>query len=230
VSYVVELWDLFAQLGIARKKPFVDHFAQMTRDDMIRLGKWDAENNKSRIVRPWKSVQHPQLGEVEVGGLDARVGISNPPLERLAEICAQHAAHALRVVALAPSIVIESASVHDLGDDLRRVDLTVANHGYLPSYVLSSAKKLPWAEPLHVDVEARDGAALVTETEQHRELGHLDGWGRGLHDDESAIFFQRSRGSTGRKTLRWVVRGKGTVDFRVGSCRTGFVAAKVEVR
>jgi hypothetical protein len=230
VSYVVELWDLFAQLGVPRRKPFVEHYAHLTREQMIKLGKWDAENNNSRIVRPWRAVLHPQLGEVEVGGLDARVGISNPPYEQLAKVCAQHAAHTLRVLALAPSIVVESASVQSVGNDLYRIDLTIANHGYLPTYVLSSAKKLPWSEPLYVDADARDGAALVTESEKHRELGHLDGWGRGLADEESAIFFQRSRGTTGKKTLRWVVRGEGTVAFRVGSCRMGTIEKLVEVR
>jgi len=230
VSYVVELWDLFAQLGIARRKPFVEHYAHMTREDMIRLGKWDAEHNKSRIVRPWRAVLHPQLGEVECGGLDARVGISNPPYEQLPKICEQHAAHALRVLALAPSVVVESAAVKSIGDDLHRVDLTIGNHGYLPTYVLSSAKKLPWSEPLHVDAEGRDGVSLVTDAEKHRELGHLDGWGRGLADEESAIFFQRSRGSTARRTLRYVVRGKGSIAFRIGSCRTGTIEKVVEVR
>lgn len=230
VSYVVELWDLFAQLGIPRRKPFVEHYAHLTREQMIHLGKWDAEKNASRIVRPWRSVLHPQLGEVEVGGLDARVGISNPPYEQLGEVCAQHASHTLRVIALAPAIVVESAAVQGLGDDLYRIDLTVGNHGYLPTYVLSSAKKLPWSEPVYVDADARDGTSLVTDGEKHRELGHLDGWGRGLADEESAIFFQRSRGSTGKKTLRWVVRGKGSVAFRIGSCRTGFIEKLVEVR
>lgn len=229
VSYVVELWDLFAQLGIARRKPFVEHYAHMTRDDLIKLGKWDREHNASRIVRPWVSVKHPQLGEVEVGGLDTRVGISNPPYELLGNLCTQHAAHALRVLALSPSIVIEDVAVHRLGDDLRRVDVTVSNHGYLPSYVLSSAKKLPWNEPLHADVRC-EGCSLVTETESHREIGHLDGWGRGLADEEGSIFFQRSRGSTGKKTLRWVVRGEGSLTLRVGSCRTGTTEKVIEVR
>ena len=235
VSYVVELWDLFAQLGIARRKPFVEHYSHMTRYDLIKLGRWDAEHNASRVVRPWRRVVHPQLGEVEVGGLDTRVGISNPPYELLPRVCQQHSAHALRVLALAPSIVVESAAVHSIDGtegELRRVELTVANHGYLPSYVLSSAKKLPWNEPLHVDVTA-EGCTLVSENESafsHKELGHLDGWGRGLADDESSIFFQRSRGSSSKKMLRWIVRGTGTLKLRIGSCRTGVIEKTIEVR
>lgn len=228
VSYVVELWDLFAQLGVPRKKPFVDHYSHLTREELVRLGKWDAVQNGSRLLRPWKRCSHPQLGEVEVGGLDPRVGISNPPYEMLPKVCAQHAAHALRVLALAPSVVVESSAVEDLGGGLRAVELTVANHGYLPTYVLSSAKKLPWNEPLHVDALCA-GPTLTAPHEAHRELGHLDGWGRGLYDDEASIFFMRSRGTTHRKTMRWVLRGSGRITFRIGSCRTGFLEHGVEL-
>ena len=36
LAYVIELWDLFKQLGIERKKPFVDHYVKFTRKDMRR--------------------------------------------------------------------------------------------------------------------------------------------------------------------------------------------------
>ncbi len=228
VSYVVELWDLFAQLGIPRRKPFVDHYTRLTRAELIKLGKWDGEHNASRLLRPWKPFVHPQLGEVDVGGMDTRIGISNPPNELLPKICAQHASHALRVASLAPSVVVRNTAVTPLGDGLFRVELSIANVGYLPTYVLSSAKKLPWNEPLHVDVRA-EGCALATKEEAHRELGHLDGWGRGVGNDESSIFYLRSRGSSGEKIARWVVRGAGTLTFRIGSCRTGFFDHVVKV-
>ena len=41
LAYVVELWDLFKQLGIERKKPFVDHYAKLTRKDMRALAAFD---------------------------------------------------------------------------------------------------------------------------------------------------------------------------------------------
>ena len=85
LAYVVELWDIFKQLGIARKKPFVDHYSKFTRKDMHALAMFDREHNGGRIFKAWRKVSHPQLGEVEVGGFDARVGIWNPPYERLAE-------------------------------------------------------------------------------------------------------------------------------------------------
>lgn len=228
VSYVVELWDLFARLGIPRKKPFVDHYTHLDRDDLLKLGRWDAAENAGRVIRPWKSAQHPQLGAVEVGGVDGRVGMSNPPYDLLPEVCQKQAAHFLRVAALAPALRIEARAVEALEGDLRRVTVDVENVGYLPTYVLSSARKLPWNEPLWADV-ATEGCTLDALNEAHREVGHLDGWGRGRFDGESALFYQRSRGSTGRKTLSWVVRGRGRFTVRVGSCRTGVVACAIDL-
>ncbi|MGD8711116.1 MAG: M14 family metallopeptidase, partial [Ectothiorhodospiraceae bacterium] len=64
LAMVCELWDLFAQLGIPRRKPFVDHYTHTTAEDLIRLARWDREQNAGRVIRPWRRVNHPQLGEV----------------------------------------------------------------------------------------------------------------------------------------------------------------------
>ncbi len=226
ISYVIELWDLFAQLGLPRQKRFVDHYTHMTRNDLIALGKWDREHNKGRVLRPWRRTEHPQLGSVEVGGLDPRIGIWNPPLEKLAEVQRAHSAAFLRVAALAPSLRAETTARQALGPDATRVEVTISNVGYLPTYVLASAKKLDIAEPLHVEAVA-DGCELVSEP--RREIGHLEGWGRGLYDPSSALFHQRSRGSVSRRTIACVARGRGMLHLRIGSCRMGWIDHAVEI-
>ena len=83
VAYVVELWDLFKQVGFERKKRFVDNYAQLTRGGHARIAVWDRDKNAGRVVRPWRAFKHPQLGDVEVGGIDPRVGMWNPPPEEM---------------------------------------------------------------------------------------------------------------------------------------------------
>ena len=227
VAYVVELWDLFAQLGKKKPKRFVDYYTHLTREDLIALARWDAEHNCSRVIRPWTSATHPQLGAVEVGGVDPRVGLSNPPYERLAEVCEKHSAHFLRVAALAPRVQVEQRAVKALGADVAHVEVIVRNDGYLPTFVLSSAKALTWNEPLLC--EARGDGALVVEGETRREIGHLDGWGRGLFDGSSALYFQRSRGTSSQRVVRFTTRGKGTLIVRAGSSRTGHVETRIDV-
>ncbi|WP_428261397.1 M14 family metallopeptidase [Haliangium sp.] len=229
VAYVVELWDLFRQAGFPkdRYKRFVDQYTQLDRDDLEALARWDRDENQGRMLRPWVRCEHPQLGPVEVGGLDPRIGMWNPPPERVPEICRQQSAAFLRVAALAPVLRDGEISAESLGGGLTRLSVTVENHGYLPTYVLSSARQLDFCEPVYVEL-ACEGCDLV-DGAARRELGHLDGWGRGLHDGTGTLHFQVSRGNTGARTTSYVVSGAGTVTVRVGCCRTGWIERRVDI-
>jgi hypothetical protein len=229
LSYVVELWDLFAQLGLPRPKKFVDYYTQLAPEDFEALARWDAESNAGRVLRPWRAHHHPQLGPVEVGGADPLIGLWNPPYERLPEVCAKHSAHWLRVASLAPSVRISQLEARSLGGELHELSATVENHGYLGSFGLPSAKTLPWNEAPWAELSLGDGLALVDPSTARQAVGHLDGWGRGRFDEGSALYFQRSRGSTGRRVLSWIVRGHGKARVDVESCRLGRLHAELEV-
>jgi hypothetical protein len=103
----------------------------------------------------------------------------------------------------------------------------VENHGYLPSYVLSSAKKLAWNEPLYLEL-AVDGCELA-EGPARRPLGHLDGWGRGVGDGTGALYYPYGRGTTGSAGLSVVVKGAGTLRATIRSCRVGTVGTTIEL-
>ncbi len=228
IGFVCELWDLFREIGMEKKKPFVDHYSQFSVDDMVRLAKWDAEKNASRAIRPWKTFEHPQIGTVELGGIDPRVGLVNPPFERLAEVCQRQTDFLLRLAALAPRISIAETRTMPLGNGAWRVEATIRNDGYLPSYVLASAKTLKWNHPIAVDATGV-GCRLADSSMARRDVGHLEGWGRGRFGLSAAAFYQRSRGSVSSKTMSWVVTGEGTLTLRAGSCRVGWAEQTVNV-
>lgn len=228
LAYVCELWDLFRVLGIGRKKPFTDHYTQLTRAEMQRYFDWDRVHNRGRVFQPWKAASHPQLGEVEVGGLDPRVGLYNPPLEEIAAVCDRQASAFLRVAAMVPEVRVRVTGVAEVGGDVRRVDLCVENAGYLPSYGIASAKKLDWNEPLVLRASGV-GCELIRTEEARVTLGHLEGWGRGLFDGDATIFHPRSRGSVSRAHASVHVKGRGTLRVNVQGPRIGEVALDVPV-
>jgi hypothetical protein len=228
ISMVIELWDLFKRLGLPRAKRFVDHYQQLGRAELLRLARWDREENEGRIFRPWRRFFHPQLGEVEAGGLDPRVGVYNPSLAELGALCAQHSPAFLRVAALAPALRVERVTVSPLAPDLSRVELTIANHGYLATWILASAKPLELNEPVSIFCEL-DGVALVDAGQARVSLGHLEGWGRGKHSGLGAVHYPRSSGSGHRAHASYLVRGQGALRFRIGSCRVGWLERHVEV-
>jgi Zinc carboxypeptidase len=227
LAYVVELWDLFKQLGIERKKPFVDHYSKLTRKDMIALATFDREHNAGRIFKPWRTVTHPQLGEVEVGGFDPRVGIWNPPYERLAQTCNEQSAAFLRVAALLPRVSM-SVVKQETGDGVTRTELRIANHGYLGTVGLPSAKEVPHAEPLRLSLKTEGGAALLAPAEAVVEIGQLDGWGGGLYGGPSA-FSPWTRGNGHERFVTVLSRGAGRLVAELSSCRVGTSTVSADV-
>ena len=219
IAYVVELWDLFTQIGVERKKPFVDIYNRLDRKDYVALAKWDRDVNAGRVFRQWRKVTHSQLGDVEVGGFDMRVGISNPPYEKIDEVCINQSRAFLRVAALVPRVALEVVAREKIGTDHTRVELRIANEGYLATYGLSSAKKLSLSEPLRATLEC-EGVSLDAPAESVVEIGHLAGWGQGLYNGATA-FFPWTRGNAHEKFVTLVVRGRGTLRVRVGSVRVG---------
>jgi len=227
LAYVIELWDIFTQIGMKQMKPFVDVYTHLERKDFESLAKWERDVNKGRVFGKWRKVRHPQLGDVEVGGLDLRVGVSNPPFEKLNEVCEQQSAAFLRVAALGPRVGIEVAKQEKVGGGLTRVDVRIVNRGYLGTYGLASAKKLPHSEALRMTAECTD-VRLAAPAEPSVEIGHLDGWGKGLYNGPT-IFAPWTRGNIHEKFVTLVAEGRGRIKLRVGSCRVGYKSIELEI-
>lgn len=228
LAWAVEIWDIFAQLGLQRPKRFVDYYERMSADDLSRLVAFDSEHNDSRMFPAWRPVDHPQLGPVEVGGFDPRVGLWNPPLSELAGICGGLSRVFLRVAAMAPRLDV-AADVTPLGEGLHQLTVTVTNVGYLATYGIPSARELPHNEPVQVEVASAGGVDVVGPATARAEIGHLEGWGRGRFNASQSLLFPESRGSSNRARHRLVLRGAGEVTVRVGSCRVGWSETRVVV-
>lgn len=228
LAIVCELWDLFARLDLPQPRPFVHRYTALERDHVRRIAQWDADENRGRIFRGWTQHEHPQLGPVEIGGPDPRIGIWNPPPEHLPELCRRMTDYWLRVAALLPRLVVESLAAEPAGGDLVRVTAVVANHGYLPTWGLDSSTDRPWNRPLHADLETA-GCRLAEGETARRHVGHLRGWGRGLGQGADTPMFMRSGGNDHRRHLAWRVRGTGRVTVRAGNDRLGTVTATVDV-
>ena len=213
VAFSVELWDLMTQAGLERKKPFIDTYQQQGRKEVEQVAAWDVEHNRGRTLHPWTKVKHPQLGDVEVGGLDPRFGVWNPPAEMLDETCRKNTAVFHRMLAMLPRVKVTAKR------EGNRVEVIVRNEGYLATCGLASAKKLALAEPLSVELK-------TAVDEPRRSVGHLDGWGRGLWGGSTTWPYQTSTAPMTSKKHVFIVK-EGPARVTVGSCRVGFQALDV---
>ena len=204
----------------------MDYYQKLGPKELVALARWDRDENEGRIFREWRKVHHPQLGDVEVGGLDPRIGIWNPSLRELPKVCTQQSLAFLRVAALAPSLGIDVLAVAPLGEGLCRVEVSLTNLGYLPTTILASAEPLDINEPLSIDAEL-DGLELIDPAQKHVVVGHLSGWGRGLH--AHAAHSPRSSGTGHRAHVSYVLRGRGQLRLRAGSCRVGWTQKVIDI-
>jgi hypothetical protein len=105
-------------------------------DDVDRL-RWDTQQNQGRCFRDWETFQHPQLGEVEIGGFNPKYCLQNPPTHLLAEWVHPHAMWNLALAQHLPLLELEDVEVSDAGQDgdARLYDVTVrwTNTGRLPT-------------------------------------------------------------------------------------------------
>ncbi len=228
LAEVCELWDLFRRIDLPRPRRFVEHYTALSRRDMEKLARWDSEHNSGRVFLPWTPLEHPQLGAVEVGGQDPRVGIWNPPPNLLPGVCEGMTAYWLRVAALLPRLHLEQVECLPAGEGVTEIRLAVANLGYLPTNGVAAGRDLPWNTPVQAEILA-EGCMLREGQPPRRSLGHLDGWGRGLADGSQMPWFQRSRGTGNRAYERWLVHGRGEVTVRVGSPRLGQLEHRLRV-
>jgi hypothetical protein len=225
IAYVCELWDLFHRVGIPRMKPFVDHYTHVDRAEIVALAAFDKAANAGRMFTPFRPFEHPQLGDVEIGGVAPLIGLYNPPYEELPTICARQSAAFLRVMALAPRLVLDPPEIERLPGELARITVRAQNLGYLPTYVLASAKRLFLDARVFLEAEGV-GGVQVAAPDVSIELGHLDGWGRGRFVDGLP---PGSRGTVSSRTVTLTTRGRGKVILRASGPRVGAVERVVEI-
>jgi Zinc carboxypeptidase len=224
-AWAVELWDLFGAVGLSKRTPYFRNYAIQEREEISLLVEWDVRENEGRVFGPWRPFVHPQLGDVEIGGIDPVRGVLNPPEKEIAPICERLASFAIALASLAPRLQTR-ISTAPVDENLTKINLVGTNSGYLPTYVSAASQAQPWNRGLQVSFQS-SGCALVS-GESSADVGHLRGWGRGAHEEGNAPFFQKSQG-VHDVAMTWIVKGSGQVQIEIGAPRTGWCIHKLDV-
>lgn len=196
-GYTLELWDPFAFAGVANRDP--GRF--WTHPDPALCGTLtDAFAAVEGAVAPWRPFVHPQLGAVEIGGLDVPGAIHNPPEGLLRGECERGFAVADRLLRALPQVRVE-VEVSPMGAGLRRVRALVENLGFLSTSGLAHSRRIGLAPPLTVTLVGGgvEGEATV-------ELGWLDGWA-GVGRDAHPLYPSLPVAGGPRRLVSWLVRG-----------------------
>ena len=199
-GWTTEFWD--PQYAATGERSGTDVWVVgFTPEQEVAIARWSDQYGE--YVVPWRPFAHPQLGPVEIGGVDWFRVVSNPPLQLLVDEIRPHAAFAVFQALAAPCLEIVRAVAVPLGDRLWRVEAGVANTGWLPTTVTDRAARSSMVQPVLVELAFGEGAEIV-DGPNRRRLGQLAGRSGYRLDGGS-----RNDGTPDRALAVWTVRVSG---------------------
>jgi hypothetical protein len=174
----------------------------------------------------WYPHTHPQLGAVELGGLNALYIWTNAPASCLKAEVAPHAEVAIYQAMASPRLEIKLADATSLGGDVWRVRVGVANTGWLPTDVSQHARSMKIVLPAVVEIGGAHGVDLV-EGEARVRIGQLEGRAKFLLDGGAM-----SDGTPDRHLHSWLVRAPSGTSLTITAShqRAGTVSTSITLR
>jgi hypothetical protein len=163
--------------------------------------------NQGTMFREWHKYNHPQFGEIEIGGwrtFTTRI----PPAFMLPEMCHRNASHVLFIARHVPVVKLELLENKSLGDELHRIRVRVSNENAIPTLSRKAVKdNLARQDILRIEgsnIEVVSGA-IVDDL-------HFDRISPVEH--RPGLIFTTVP-SFGKRDVQWIVRGGGsaTVTF-----------------
>ncbi len=215
-GYTIELWDPFGYAGVTLDKP-AEFFAKPD-PEKIRAVLAKFHEAHPDAWRPWEPFEHPQLGPVEIGGIDYMRTVRNPPEPLLRAECDVGLGAADRLLRAVPRVEART-SAEALGDGWHRVRLVLENTGFLPTSALARGADVAASPDVNATLSCdgpvlADGAAL-------RRLDHLGGWGELASGSGRHSLYAGLPGRGHRTVAEWLVRGEGRVHIRWQAGRGG---------
>lgn len=220
-AFTVELWDLPGRAGI-EDRDFIKWFRTHPHEDDVKILRWLEANAGADAYIDWYTYEHPQLGPVELGGLNRMYTFRNPPHHLMGEEADKNTPWALALADMLPRLTLAELSTTAAGDGHYRLRLVVENSGFLATNTSGQGQKRAVARPVRVELTLPEGAALIT-GKAKTELGHLQGRSNKL--DVTGVY--GSSPTDNRAWAEWVVQGKpgdeigvAILSDRAGNIRT----------
>jgi hypothetical protein len=168
--------------------------------------RFNDEELGGRYFSPWTSFDHPELGDVEIGGWHRKFWGQNPPAEFLEEECEAQLPWIMYLIRQAPRLELGGTRVTSLGEGRFRVTTTISNEGFLPTSLTgrgavgqeasSGRVRNPVVRPPVMVLELKGAELLAGDIRV--ETPHLRGMGPFLEEVGSSS-----------AAVEWIVRAEG---------------------
>jgi hypothetical protein len=168
-GWTTEFWDVIQQ-ATGTKPSTLIWYTGPTEAEERAVYAW-AQQHHPELYADWTPFDHPQLGRIEIGGWEEMFIWTNAPSSRLRAEIAPHAEFAVFQAMCSPRLEVLQTRAVSLGGDTWRVEVGIANTGWLPTHISEKARKDRLVLPLVAELS---GASVVGGPAR-LELGQLAG-------------------------------------------------------
>lgn len=172
---------------------------------------WNDKVANGAAFVPFREIDHPKLGKIEIGGWKPGVRL-NPPADRVGELAKSQTAFVADLLKKVPALAIPAAKAEAKGGGVFQITATVENAGAWPT-ALAQGLRTRTAAPVMVRLKLPEGAKL---------LG-----GKAIDRVESLA------GNGGRQEFRWLVlapAGAKTIAVEAETPKAGRVRKDVDLK
>jgi len=198
LGFTVEIWNpsgragarSYGELGVRKMMTLTP---EEHTEDHRKLWAWADREVGQDGVFAWKACCHPDFGQVEIGGLDPKFVLQNPPPHLLEEECARTARFLTLLGLSTPLLTTPVVTVTCESEGVFRIVAEVANAGFLPTSSTQKGHQL-LLEGVRASLQ---GPVTILAGTSPVTVGHLDGYG-----DQSVWATPKRQ----RAHAEWVVR------------------------
>ena len=208
-SFVFESWDIEKKAGCGdyeRRIPYQREKGERairTEEEWLKILRWADNVVGEEAFKVWVPFDHPQLGQVEIGGWRRKFVFANPPPKILENEIENDMTFGIEIARFLPLVKVMNISVSGVHGGLHQVEALIENTGFFPTNITEQAKILGRAGSVRANLEILSGAELVGLAK--RDLGHLEGKWR--HESVET--------KASQKTARWILKVTDPESLRI---------------
>jgi hypothetical protein len=179
----------------------------------LEVLRWNDEALGGKGFKSWTRFSHPQLGEVEIGGLNPKLFRQNPPVSVLEEWAKKEAMFNLMLAKSLPQVKIVSVDVRPVKKEpgVLEVVAVFTNEGFLPT-ALEMAERVKIVSPDRAEITFPEKELELVGVKNKIEIGRIR--------------------SGEKKEVRWKVKPSKTdieAEVSILSTRGGVARQKIKI-
>lgn len=210
IAWTTEFWDII-KAATGKKQSTKFWYTGPSNVELAAVYQWCQEHNPDGHVK-WYEYDHPQLGPIELGGWDRKSTWTNPPTHLLLEEIQGHSKVAVQQALCSPKLEIAHLATTALDGDLHRIDIGIANTGWLSTDITAYARKHNLVLPVEVTLLDSVGNPAQCQNGSHRR--RLDGHGQ-LEGRAAKIF--QDDGTHDRALVSYLISAEAGSEFKVSA-------------